>query len=112
MSSASYYHIILSGFILLALTACGQNYVVQKYYGTPYGGDRTAGSGVEYVRANLAPPKGLEMDLQQQQEIDMQNNASMIPSKSFEKVFNDFVGKEKSFKLITLRTQPDVRYNP
>ncbi len=49
----------------LALTACGDGWVTQKYSGVPYDGrgivnddERTAGYGVEYVRASMMPSKG------------------------------------------------------
>ena len=48
---------ILSIVPLLALGACGEEYVAQPYSGFPYG-ERTAGRGVEYVLARLLPSKG------------------------------------------------------
>ena len=44
----------------LALTACGgEGWEMRKTTTTfPYGNQRTAGSGVEYVRANMMPAKG------------------------------------------------------
>ena len=44
----------------LALTACGEGWEMQKVtnYGT-YGDDRTAGTGVAYVRARMLPKKEL-----------------------------------------------------
>ena len=39
------------------LAGCGEGYVAQPYSGTPYG-DRTAGHGVEYVRASMLREKG------------------------------------------------------
>lgn len=42
---------------LLFLSACGEGYEMVPYEGTPYG-DRTAGKGVAYVRAKMAPQKG------------------------------------------------------
>ena len=42
---------------VLFLSACDGSWEMQPYHGTPYG-DRTAGSGVEYVRAHLMPEKG------------------------------------------------------
>ena len=43
---------------VLTLSACGEGWVPQKYMGFPYGNERTAGPGVEYVRARLLPEKG------------------------------------------------------
>jgi hypothetical protein len=48
----------------LALAGCGDGWVTQPYHGVPYDGkgidsdDRTAGYGVEYVRASMMPSKG------------------------------------------------------
>lgn len=42
---------------LLLLAAC-DGYEMQLYDGFPYGGARTAGHGVAYVRASMMPPKG------------------------------------------------------
>jgi hypothetical protein len=42
------------------LTACsGEELVQVPYEGTPYGNERTAGFGVAYVRASMAPARGL-----------------------------------------------------
>lgn len=43
---------------VFTLSACGEGWVPQKYTGFPYEEERTAGSGVEYVRARLLPEKG------------------------------------------------------
>jgi hypothetical protein len=42
----------------LLLTACGEGYVTEKYYGVPYTSERTAHYGVAYVRAKMAPAAG------------------------------------------------------
>lgn len=42
---------------LLFLAACGEGWEMRSYNNTPYG-DRTAGSGVEYVRATMMREKG------------------------------------------------------
>jgi len=41
----------------LFLAGCGDGYEMRPYHNTPYG-DRTAGSGVEYVRAHMMQEKG------------------------------------------------------
>ncbi len=47
----------------LALTACGEGWEAQRTTEyTPYGNDRTAGSGVVYVRAQMLPKKELELE--------------------------------------------------
>lgn len=48
---------ILVSIPLLLLPAC-DGYVPNPYVGFPYNNIRTAGTGVEYVRANMAAPKG------------------------------------------------------
>ncbi len=43
----------------LSLTACGgEGWEMQLTKRFPYGNQRTAGSGVEYVRASMMPAKG------------------------------------------------------
>lgn len=42
---------------LLLLAAC-DGYEMQLYQGFPYGNERTAGSGVQYVLAKMMPTKG------------------------------------------------------
>lgn len=42
---------------VLLLSAC-EGYEPAPYLGFPYNNIRTAGTGVEYVRANMAKPKG------------------------------------------------------
>jgi len=47
-----------SAAVLLALPACGDGWTTQPYAQTPYGYERTAGYGVEYVRASMLPQRG------------------------------------------------------
>lgn len=42
---------------LLFLSACGEGWEMRTYSDTPYG-ERTAGSGVEYVREHMMREKG------------------------------------------------------
>lgn len=52
---------LLGGLLLastLTLSACGEGFVTEDYYGVPYGEERTAHHGVAYVRAKMAPPAG------------------------------------------------------
>lgn len=42
----------------LFLSACGDDYEVVRYTGSPYGNERTAGGGVAFVRAKMMPEKG------------------------------------------------------
>lgn len=51
--------LILSGATALGLSACGEGWEVVPFRGqVPYTEERTAGSGVAYVRAMLLPEKG------------------------------------------------------
>ncbi len=43
---------------VLFLAGCGDGWEMKPYHNTPYDGDRTAGTGVEYVRAHMMPEKG------------------------------------------------------
>lgn len=43
--------------MMFLLTACGEGWEMRPYANTPYQ-DRTAGNGVEYVRAHMMPSKG------------------------------------------------------
>lgn len=43
---------------LLSLSACGEGWEPKRYEGFPYMNERTAGPGVEYVRARMLPEKG------------------------------------------------------
>lgn len=50
---------ILSILPLFGLAACGDEWEMVPYEGVPYTMERTAGRGVEYVLAKLAPKKGI-----------------------------------------------------
>jgi len=63
MPSFKYRIQLVSVLPLLFLAGCGEGWEMRPYEGTPYG-DRTAGYGVEYVRANMAPKKGPILDIQ------------------------------------------------
>ena len=84
-----YQTVFLTGAIIL-LSACGQEYIVQKYTGTPYG-TRTAGSGVEYVRAHMAPKRGFIVKKQQ--------TTQAIPHTIVDAYFKEFQTKPHSLKL-------------
>jgi hypothetical protein len=47
--------VIMSAF---TLAGCGDGWDMQPYEGVPYSMERTAGKGIEYVRASMAQPKG------------------------------------------------------
>lgn len=50
--------LVLSTLAPLALSACGEGYEAVPYHGVPYTEERTAGAGVQYVRAMMLPEKG------------------------------------------------------
>lgn len=70
----------------LALSACGDNWeIVYTTDVFPYGNERTAGSGVVYVRKQLMPAKSFQLE-----------PAAEVPAGSpLEKSFNDFQRKSK-----------------
>jgi hypothetical protein len=43
---------------ILMLTGCGEGYEISRYEGFPYGNERTAGTGIAYVRAKMMSEKG------------------------------------------------------
>lgn len=51
---------LAAALIPLFLAGCGEGYDKQAYHGVPYDGERTAGSGVEYVIAHMAPAKEVD----------------------------------------------------
>lgn len=57
--------IFLTGLSSLTLAACGEGWEPQPVRGrVPYTEERTAGPGVEYVRAYLLPEKGPNLEPQ------------------------------------------------
>lgn len=52
----------LSTLPVLALAACGEGYEMKPYNGVPYTDERTAGHGVEWVRANMMAPKSTKTE--------------------------------------------------
>jgi hypothetical protein len=48
----------LSVLPLCVVAGCGGEWETRPYEGVPYTEERTAGYGVEYVRARMAPAKG------------------------------------------------------
>ncbi len=59
---------LLMGAILPAmfLTGCGDGWEMKTYDGFPYDDVRTAGHGVEYVRAHMMPRKGTKIKVVEQ----------------------------------------------
>lgn len=59
MPSIRYVSLAALSVPILLIAGCGDGWEVVKYTGFPYNDmERTAGSGVEYVRAKLMPEKG------------------------------------------------------
>ena len=78
---------------LLFLAGCGEGWEMRSYNDTPYG-DRTAGSGVEYVRGHMMREKGpvLKSEMSEKKaapvkEKDAKNVDKML--NSGEKFFRD-----------------------
>lgn len=89
---------------LLSLTSCdvgeNQTWEVIEYEGVPYTEERTAGRGVKYVLAALAPRKGpvLEPILESTPPIE-EPMSLPVPTptkiKNATPIFNDQMGKSK-----------------
>lgn len=76
----------------MMLAACGDGWEAQKtteYF--PYGNQRTAGSGVVYVRKNLLPEKELKVELPAEQEAVVMHDEPK--SLDVEKIFTESLGK-------------------
>ncbi|MBN8522077.1 MAG: hypothetical protein J0L77_09310 [Alphaproteobacteria bacterium] len=58
LPSRSFHLPILLATCALTLTGCGEGWEAKRYEGFPYMNERTAGPGIEYVRARLLPEKG------------------------------------------------------
>jgi hypothetical protein len=57
MKSCRLFLCVLSCVPLLSLSACGEGWETVPYTGVPYG-ERTAGTGVAYVRKTMARERG------------------------------------------------------
>ena len=69
--------LILSGASALSLSACGDGYEAVPFRGSvPYTEERTAGSGVAYVRKMMLPEKG--PILEPQEILPEQNTDTVI----------------------------------
>ncbi|MDB5492493.1 MAG: hypothetical protein JWO78_2342 [Micavibrio sp.] len=83
---------------LLALTACGDGYEVKPYYGVPYTHDRTAGHGVEWVRANMMAPKATNTDSLMRAEDPTQTPVKVTPQVVTPPPIADKMFKERQSK--------------
>ncbi len=68
MRNSRKFLLVAGMFSSLALAGCGEGFEVVQYEGFPYGNDRTAGSGVAYVRVNMMPEKGPVVDIKLEEE--------------------------------------------
>jgi hypothetical protein len=64
---------------VLALTACGDGWEVKPYDGVPYTHERTAGRGVEYVRASMLPEKPANTTVMMKKEETVVTPAAVAP---------------------------------
>lgn len=62
----------------LALAGCGEGWDMQPYADRePYTIERTAGSGVEYVRANMAQAKGPVVKTEAEEQVKVMKTESI-----------------------------------
>ena len=72
----------------LMLVSCGEGWEVQRIDNVvPYGGSRTAGSGVAYVRAKMMPEK--ELKVEPIAVIEPEPVVEAVPALDAEKIFNE-----------------------
>jgi len=69
----------------LMLAACGDGYEAVPYHGIPYVEERTAGAGVQYVRAHMQPAKGPVLDITPQSETIVKDAAPLFSGKQLKK---------------------------
>jgi len=70
-----------------ALYGCGDGYEAVPYHGVPYVEDRTAGAGVEYVRAHMLPEKGpmIPAEIAPSQDTTIKDAAPLFNGKQLKK---------------------------
>ncbi len=70
--------LVLSMVSPLALAGCGEGWDMQPYRDMePYTMERTAGSGVQYVRANMAPAKGPALKAEAEEQVKVMKTESI-----------------------------------
>ncbi|NQZ14704.1 MAG: hypothetical protein HRT94_07770 [Alphaproteobacteria bacterium] len=83
----------------LMLTACGedQGWVAVDYNGAPYGEERTAGSGIKYVRAYMLPEKGPALDpIMEEVDALIESHSNMnMPAEEMQSAEPIFTKKQK-----------------
>jgi len=60
--------VLLTGSCVV-LSGCGDGWDMIPYEGVPYTMERTAGTGIEYVRASMAQAKGPELKPEMKEEV-------------------------------------------
>ena len=82
MTARSLKYLVLIAAAPLFLAACGDGWeMIRTTEMFPYGNQRTAGSGVAYVRANMLPKKELKLGpAQQEAPVVMQKIEEPVPS--------------------------------
>jgi hypothetical protein len=93
MSTKVFYRgavLTLSVLPVMTLAACGDGWVPQPYEGVPYTYERTAGRGVEYVRASMAPAKEMKTEtiMHKEAPVSAPVSAPPPPMSTGDKVFN------------------------
>lgn len=70
--------LVLSLLSPLALSGCGEGWEMQPYTEkVPYTMERTAGSGVAYVRASMAPAKGPALKVEAEEPVKVMKSESI-----------------------------------
>lgn len=86
----------------LALTACGDGWQAQKTTSHfPYGNERTAGSGVVYVRAKMMPEKELKLEPMAEVKEETPPAVEPEPVLDAEEIFEDAQTKGAPAKSTT-----------
>lgn len=78
MKFVRYSLLVLSMASPLALAGCGEGWDMQPYQDRePYTMERTAGSGIEYVRAGMAREKGPVLDAEAEEHVKVMKTESI-----------------------------------
>lgn len=102
----SFYRLLLCSMPLL-LTACGDGWEAQRTTEVfPYGNQRTAGSGVVYVRAKMMPEKELVVETPAAAE------TAPAPAMSADKIFNESQMKGAHTPIATPSASSSVSEGP
>jgi len=104
MTSFRFGSLIFSGVALLGLSACGEGWEMVPYDGTPYGDERTAGSGVAYVRALMLPERGPNL------ESEMMSHTQSEPAVMIEPEFEpEVVAVIEENEMILVEEEEEIK---